>query len=195
MTKEIWKPVVGYEGLYEVSNMGNVHGIRRSGCTGENLKGFVSKHGYHIVMLNRKCQYKHMPVHRLVAMAFIDNPENKRTVNHIDGNKLNNTVDNLEWATHGENHKHAYRIGLKKVTEAQREAARRTGRRTCALNRPRRPVICIDKDGNVLHFESAHAGARYVDGFPSPIVKCCKNKLKTYKGYEWRYDNGNQQQK
>ena len=185
---ELWAAVPGYEGLYEVSTEGRVRGAKRSGCTGKPLKGRVDHGGYHVVTLTRACVSKHVRTHRLVALAFIPNPEGKRTVNHIDGDKLNNCVDNLEWATHSENHKHAYKIGLTKVSDLQRAAASRTGKRTCELNRPRRAVYMISLEGNRLQdFISAHEAARYVNGCASAIIACCRGRSKTHKGYRWQY--------
>lgn len=93
MSKEIWKNVVGYEGLYEISNLGRV----KSNCNGGRiLKWNVSNNGYATVELFKNKKSKRVLVHRLVASAFIDNPNNLPQVNHIDENKLNNHVDNLE---------------------------------------------------------------------------------------------------
>lgn len=188
--QEIWKPVIGYEGLYEISNMGNVKGVRRSGCTGEPLKAHIDHNGYVNFSLTKDCKRKQCKGHRLVAMAFIPNPENKRTVNHKNGNKQDNRVENLEWMTYSENHKHAYRTGLKKVSDAQRKVASETGKRTCAINRLKKPVIMTDSTGSEMRFESAHAGARFVNGNASPIIRCCKKKKPTYKGCAWRYADG-----
>lgn len=183
MGVEVWRDIPGYEGLYQVSTQGNVKSLRRNG---NFLKPRKDHKGYMNVALTWKCKSKHFKVHRLVALAFIPNPENKRTVNHIDGNKENNNLENLEWATHSENIIHANKIGLRKVSELQRKAASITGKRTCALNRPRKAVYCI-KDGIRRDFVSAHEGARYVSGSASPIVACCKGKKSAYKGYEWGY--------
>lgn len=184
---EIWKDVPGFEGVYKVSNKGSVKGVVRCGSTGQILHPGTNRCGYLVLSLYNHPKVFRTSVHRLVAMAFIPNPENKRTVNHIDGNKKNNCVENLEWATHGENHKHAFRIGLKKVSDKQRAAASITGKRTCDLNRPRTPVIQSDSFGNVTYYCSAHEAARHVGGDASPIIRCCKGKKKTYKGCEWRY--------
>ena len=181
---EKWRDIAGYDGLYQVSSEGR---IRRDGRI---RKLSIDRGGYCNVSLSRHSVQRTLKVHRLVAVAFIPNPEGKKTVNHKDGNKKNNRVDNLEWATQSENIIHANKTGLRAVTDAQREAARATGKRTCQTNRRRKAVFCV-KDGIRQEFESAHAGARYVSGGPSPIVACCKGKKKTYKGFEWGYSNAN----
>ena len=123
-TKEIWKDISGLKGRYSVSNLGN---IRRNECLIQKVNGttqilkpmimkqYIDSDGYHHVGfkcsdlgINKTCQ-----VHRLVALSFIPNLENKPTVNHKDGNKSNNCVDNLEWATYKEQSDHAHKIGLR----------------------------------------------------------------------------------
>ena len=105
MNNEVWKPVIGYEGLYEVSNfgrvksLGNTRGPSRFRGVETILKCELSKMGYYRVALRNDGKYKHHGVNRLVAMAFIPNPDNLPIVNHKDCNPLNNSVDNLEWCT------------------------------------------------------------------------------------------------
>ena len=119
MTEE-WKPVVGYEGLYEVSNLGRVRSLDRvvKRCDhsmfrkGTILRGQPDKNGYLLVSLRREGKEYKAKVHRLVANAFIQNPENKPFVNHIDGNKDRNDILNLEWVTALENSHHAKSNGL-----------------------------------------------------------------------------------
>ena len=113
--KEIWKAIKDYEGKYEVSNLGRVKSLERTSRLNKKIKEKIlapREHtgGYLRVQLSRKDFY----IHRLVAETFIPNPENKSQVNHIDGNKRNNRVDNLEWNTPLENNLHAIRTGLNK---------------------------------------------------------------------------------
>lgn len=116
--KEEWRPVKGYEGLYEVSNMGRVKSLHASKDI--ILKQCTRSGGYAGINLHKDgtCNYK--LVHRLVATAFIRNPNNYECVNHKDGNKKNNTVDNLEWCTSSYNTKHAYRNGLINTDEQKK---------------------------------------------------------------------------
>ena len=118
---EIWKDCVGYEGRYQVSNLGNVRSIANNkGTYQERLlsQRQTTTSDYLYVNFTVKDVTKHHSVHRLVAKAFIANPSNKATVNHIDGNKLNNNVCNLEWSTYSENLKHAYANGLNKASRS-----------------------------------------------------------------------------
>lgn len=109
--KEIWKPILGYEGQYEVSNLGNVKSLKRraKGHSGYQkkkdrlLKPRINKQGYATVSLCKDSKVKVMLVHRLVAIAFVPNPENKGIVDHIDVDKLNNNANNLRWCTQKEN--------------------------------------------------------------------------------------------
>ena len=116
--QEVWKPIYGYEGIYEVSNFGNVRSVDRIDFAGRHLKGKLfstkAKEGYVTVRLSKNRNITTFKIHQLVAEAFILNPEGKHCVNHIDGNKQNNHVENLEWCTHSENMKHAFKTGLSK---------------------------------------------------------------------------------
>lgn len=109
--KELWKPIRGYESLYKVSNLGNVFSIRRNII----LKPIHNGKKYCYVILPKNKYRKQFSIHRLVAIHFIPNVFNKPQVNHIDGDKSNNRVDNLEWCTNDENRKHAIENNLMKV--------------------------------------------------------------------------------
>lgn len=131
--QEIWKDVQGYEGYYKISNFGNVKSVERQA----ERKAFKRKYflvereleqsnffvkekelskckrtGYYVVYFWRNNKQSSFQIHRLVAIHFIENPLNKEMVNHLDGDKLNNHISNLEWVTVKENNQHAYDTGL-----------------------------------------------------------------------------------
>ena len=167
---EIWKDIPGYEGVYQVSNLGNVKSLPRMVSNG---KGYLC-----IELKDKNGKYHFCGVHRLVAVAFIENPDNKPQINHIDGNKKNNIVENLEWCTNGENQVHAYKMGLNRVTG-------RAGKK-------KRPVLQIDpKTGNVVKEYPSVAEAGRAMGCKNPcnIGGVCRNAYgrKTIAGYYWRY--------
>jgi hypothetical protein len=123
---EEWKPVVGYEGYYEASSLGNVRrteGIRSQGRGREDCYKYFpqrplamdkTRQGYLCASLCKNGRKKGYLVHRLVAIAFIPNPKNRPCVNHKDGVKTHNNIENLEWMTHAQNSKHAFDTGLSK---------------------------------------------------------------------------------
>lgn len=121
---EMFVDILGYEGYYQISNYGNVRSLDRvikekTGKT-QTIKGRVLKQrtnpgGYYYVELSKNGTKATFAIHQLVAQAFLDNPKNKPTVNHINGNKLNNSLPNLEWATYSENLEHAYKTGLRRA--------------------------------------------------------------------------------
>lgn len=133
MEMEKWKPIKNYIGLYEISTNGNVKILERSYKCFNKLtnrmnervvkeritQGTINK-GYRRICLTKDKKEKNLFVHRLVAEAFIPNPNNYDFVNHIDGNKLNNCVENLEWCNHFQNDLHAYKNGLRKSKAKQK---------------------------------------------------------------------------
>lgn len=118
MNDEIWKDIKGYEGLYQISNYGRVLNVKRN-----HIKVACLNHkGYYKIPLYNNNKQKMCRVHRLVAQAFIPNPDNKSEVNHKDFNKVNNHVDNLEWTSGEENRSHyqesdKYKLWLQTVTK------------------------------------------------------------------------------
>lgn len=163
--EEIYKPVVGYENLYEVSNLGNVRSLSRTvnkiRSNGRSYKQVTEPKqltiqngasGYSYVYLQVEPKPKNCTVHRLVAEAFLPNPEHKPTVNHIDGNKQNNCISNLEWATYSENELHAIKTGL---AHPQYQKMLAAGKKASM-----KPVRCIET-GEV--FESCKAASLHFD--------------------------------
>lgn len=120
---EVWKDIKGYEGIYQVSNLGNLKSLTRiiydkngvnKTIKGKPLKASTTLYGYKTVVFRNGKNKENFRVHRLVAKAFIKNEKDKPYVNHLDGDKTNNKVTNLEWCTNSENMKHAFKTGLKR---------------------------------------------------------------------------------
>ena len=174
--EEIWKDVKGYEGQYKVSNLGNVKSLKYLHHNKEALlKGGIKKTGYRQVILSKNYKNKYVNVHRLVAEAFIPNPNNYKEINHIDENKLNNNVSNLEWCTQKENQEHAYRIGLQKPISTEK-------------NKYSKKIKQYDLDNNYLKtYNAVREAARINNINPRDITKCCQMKRKQVGGYIWRY--------
>lgn len=174
--KEIWKPIKGYESLYEISNLGNV----RSLVTNRNLKPIHSKNGYYTVGLSKNGNVKLMTIHRLVALHFVTNPNPNEfnIVNHKDENKLNNVYTNLEWCTLSYNFSYG--------TAQQRANAKK---RNLFNTKHSKPIEGYDDEGNVIYsFSSLMEGHR--NGFDFRLVSaCCLGKRSFHKGLHWRFTN------
>lgn len=143
MEQEQWKPIQEFNGEYEVSNLGRVRSMKQyGGQIGRIMPQTKQHHGYHAVMfwMNNKAYCR--KVHRLVAEAFILNPDNLKEVNHIDGNHDNNQVSNLEWITHQANVQHSFDTGIKQPHRWTAEERRKIGDkvRGARLNPPYRVV-------------------------------------------------------
>lgn len=184
---EIWKPVVN-NNQYEISNLGNVRSKgksyidklgRKQNRKPKILNVRVATIGYMCVDLKYDNVWKQKHIHRLIAEAFIPNPENKSTVNHIDGNKLNNSISNLEWNTYSENNKHAVDNGLR-----QSPWTNITGNK----HPQSKPVIQMDKRGNILNtFVSAREAQEKTGVSYKHISCCCLGKRMSTGGYCWKF--------
>lgn len=109
---EIWKDIKNYENLYQISNFGRVKSFAKH-FHKEKILTPILANGYYQIGIRKNSIRKYLKIHRLIAEVFINNPYNKPCINHKDGNKLNNDIDNLEWVTHKENIRHAINIGLR----------------------------------------------------------------------------------
>jgi hypothetical protein len=175
---ETWKPIKGYEGWYEVSNLGNVRSLDRkvdfddgryANYKGKTLKTSLNNNGYYTTSLWKNSKSKIAYIHRLLAENFIPNPENKRLVNHIDGNKLNNHISNLEWVTVLENVRHSQKTGLTPETHVAKRVSQ------------------YDKNGNyIASYFSYYEAAKVVNGDHSKISLVVRGIRKTHKGFIWK---------
>ena len=153
---------------------------------GTILKPQLKLYGYPEVNLYNEEGMKSRRVHRLVAETFIPNPENKPEVNHINGVKDDNRVENLEWVTPKENQIHAYETGLQKTTNFVREVRRDSAKRFNIQKS--NPVYQIDKNSNkiVRLWTSASFAEREDDYLATSIRKCCSGKVESHRGYKWK---------
>ena len=183
MKNEIWKPVPGYEGKYEVSSLGRVRSLDRIDEENHFRKGQIMKtnllRGYVRVPLRDGKKQKSYQVHRLVALAFIPNPDNLPQVNHKDCNPGNNNVDNLEWCDVKYNINYGDRN--KKVSAALSGKERIYNRK---------PVKCYSLSGELLkEYECIADAANETQTQANAITACCKKKKYYYTagGYKWEY--------
>lgn len=171
---EIWKPVKGFEALYEVSNLGRVKSLPKQSGFLKRKERIMSltdnKKGYLYVTFEANSKRTRFYVHRLVAEHFLPNPDCLETVNHKDKDRGNNCVDNLEWMSYSENNEHG---------ECQVKAGKAR----------RIPIYQCDLSGNIIKEWSCAKVAAEELGYSnySGINQCCKGKTKTYKGYVWKY--------
>lgn len=175
--EEIWKDIKDYEGLYQVSNLGRVKSLERYvNCRNgvrmvyERLLKLHTTFGYYLAILSKNCITKTFRVNRLVAEAFIPNPHNYPTVDHINRDRANNCVDNLRWAS--------YKLQAKNRTEIIR------------INRKdqSKPVIQYTKDMVfVMEYASIKEAERQTGINNGHISKCCRGERKSAGGFKWSY--------
>ena len=183
---ENWKDIKGYEGFYQVSNLGRVRSLERdiycSNGAVHHLKEkilapFLDKDGYQTVSLYLNGKDKTIFVHRLVAEAFIPNPENKSQINHKNEVKNNNVVENLEWCTASYN----INYGTRTERSVQNRRSYKLG------NHPRAKVVfCVELNKK---FDCITSAQEELGIDQSAIVKVCKGRQKTAGGFHWKYAN------
>ena len=190
---EIWKPIRDYEGLYEVSNLGGIKRLENDKNRKEKiLKPYKNKLGYLCINLYRDNKVKQMYVHRLVAIAFIPNPENKPCIDHINTIRNDNRIENLRWVTYKENMnneltkeklsgENSNNYGKprseeikKKISESQKGGK----------NPKARGVFCYELNKS---WDTSAEASRELNIDSSNITKCCKGKCKSVKGYHFCY--------
>lgn len=190
----------GTNGKYQVSNLGRVKSLSRITNVGiKNNKTSKRKERILKLQLSTKkylqtrlydenLNAKTVKVHRIVAQTFIPNPDNKPQINHIDGNKLNNCADNLEWCTNNENMKHSWDIGLRdrnKVADNMRLIAQK---RKYKKGHHTRKVGQYDKNNNLIKiWETQTEASKAVGVTSTSICNVCRGQIKSAGGYIWRY--------
>jgi hypothetical protein len=176
--EEIWKDIDGYDD-YKISNLGRIRSFKPVAykCVDGILKQSISKGGYCVVGLQKNGNRKGFLVHRLVAIAFISNPENKKTVNHKNGIGSDNHVDNLEWNTSSENILHSFRTLGKKPNKP-------TLGKKGKLHHNSKPIICINTN---QYFESAGMAAEALNLHRPLITKVLTGVYKSTGGYSFKY--------
>ena len=170
--KEIWIDIPGYEGMYQASNRGNIRSLDRlvkHVCGMRKEKGRILKQrllrSYMSASLRKNGKLKCCFAHRLIALAFLPNPDGLKEVNHKDECKTNNNVRNLEWCSH------SYNISY---GTARKRSAEKT----------RKGVIATDESGNEYYFDSVHSASGIAGNH---ISECCSGKRKKCGGFSWRY--------
>ena len=166
--EEIWKDIDGYEGLYQVSNLGNVRSMNyRGNGSVRNLK--AKRMGEYLgVTLCGRGERKYLYIHRLVALHFIGGYRDGLTVNHLNEDKRDNRAVNLEWCTQKEND--LYGTGRERSNKSHKK-----------------PVEQLDTRGNTVCIFGGANETREVGFHPSLVTACCKGRSKTHGGYRWRY--------
>ena len=174
MNKEVWKDILGFEGHYQVSNLGRVKSIKFR--TERILKPANNGYGYLFVKLCKNGEQKKFKVHRLLCQAFLPNPNNLPDVNHKDENPSNNRVENLEWCDCKYNNN--YGSHNQKVFEKTTNG------------KLSKPVLQYTKDGIfVKEWKSTHDVERILEYAHSYISACCLGKRKSANGFVWKYKN------
>lgn len=165
--KEIWKDIVGYEGKYQVSNLGRVKSLNYGRTGKEKVLKYEDNNGYLRVNLCKNCKVKHYRIHRLVAQAFIPNPDNLPVINHKNEIKTDNRVQNLEWCTSQYNSTYNNQHIKRGIKLKKKRACYKNG----ILIKVYDSGIDTEKDG----FSLSH------------VSRCCQGKRNSHKGFQWKY--------
>ena len=184
--EEIWKDIFGYEGFYKVSNLGRVKRLVDWRGNDYNARyvphpkivlPYLDRNGYERICLSMQGKDKHYRIHQLVAKAFIPNPNNYPQINHIDEDKTNNRVDNLEWCTQAYNNKYGTRGQRIGITNHNGKGAKRS-------------VLQYDLDGNFIRrWKSMQDAADNLLGVSVPkICACCRGNRTHHRGFIWKYE-------
>lgn len=195
---ETWKDIIGYEGVYQINDKGQVRSVDRAQISsagslihykGKLIKAMPNSSGYLRVALKKGGKEKRFFVHRLVALHFVDNPkpELNNIVNHLDCNYLNNTATNLEWTTLKGNSQHASQKGRLNRTKEWVEHLKK------GLEWTTRAVEAYDLNTGEIKERFAKLTECRAKGYmPSSVCSCCKGKRKHHKGLGWRYVSDNE---
>ena len=193
--EEIWKDIEGYESLYMVSSLGRVKSLGNGNSNKSKLKIMkttLNHKGYPMIKLCKEGVGKGFSVHRLVAKAFIPNPNNLPQVNHKDENKQNNCVENLEWCTNEYNHNYGTRIERVRQKQIGNPNMKSGLGKFGILNGNSRPILQFSKDWDFIKkwdsiADSSRGIGKPYKGCVSTISGCCAGKKKTAYGYKWGY--------
>lgn len=181
LLNEEFEDIKDYEELYQVSNYGRVKSTRNNII----LKCCINNYDYLTCWLSINGKSKNCQIHRLVAETFIPNLNNKPTVNHISGNKHDNRVCNLEWNTYSEQLNHSYKNNLReKPFGNKNNMFNKKGK----LHHRSKPVYQCNSDGKIIKvWENTYEIVKKLNFTQSGINRCCLGKMKTYKGFIWKY--------
>lgn len=188
--EEIWKDIKGYEGLYQVSNMGRVKSLERIDNSNHPVKEKIltqkiEKGGYLRVHLRTPQSNKNILVHRLVALSFIPNPENKPEVDHINTIRSDNRVENLRWVTTKENCNNP--ITIKNMQIANTGENNPMYGKIGKDHHKSKPVLQFTLDGDFIKiWESTNIASKHI-GVKSSVASCCREECKSAGGFKWGY--------
>lgn len=191
MQKEIWKDVKGYEGLYQISNLGKIKRLSRLSyqrfgkllLNEKVMSNVIDNNGYVVVSLTNNKKQRKFLVHRLIAIHFIKNNNNLPCINHIDGNKQNNDISNLEWCSYSQNNKHALDNNLRKPPAPWKG-------KFGTENKTSKKVGQYNLNGDLINiYPCVHEVYRKLRFPVTNIAAACRGKQKTAYGFKWKYIN------